>query len=509
MIPARVESLAGRRPVARSALLTVADCTAADRAAAALGVATLDLMENAGRAVAAAIRVRFVPCPTLVLCGPGNNGGDGFVVARRLAEAGWPVRVALLGERTRLAGDAAAMAARWPGAVEELHPRVVAGAGLIVDALFGAGLARPVEGAAAAALGAASSSGRPVVAVDLPSGVTGDGGAVLGTACPARLTVTFVRRRPGHVLLPGRELCGEVVVADIGVPDAALDTIAPHAWINGPELWESALRWPRATDHKYARGHGLVVGGGATTSGAGRLAARAALRAGAGLVSVVASPESAAVHAAHQTSVMTLIAATDQDFARILDDERKNAILIGPGAGVGKATRARVEAVLGSGRATVLDADALTSFADDPRALFHVPTPRGLGPHVLLTPHDGEYARLFRHEGDRLARARAAAKESGAVVLLKGADTVIAAPDGDAVIEAGAPPWLATAGSGDVLAGIALGLMAQGLGAFTAAAAAAWLHGRAATSLGPGMISEDLVEALPTALAGLAARRWP
>lgn len=483
----------------RAALLSVEQCYAADRAAARSGVATSDLMERAGRAVAAAVRARYAPFPTVVLCGPGNNGGDGFVAARLLAKAGWPVRLGLLGDQSGLTGDAAAMATRWHGPVEPMGPEFVMGARLIVDAVFGAGLARPVEGDAARTLEAARASGVVVVAVDVPSGVSGDTGAALGPVCPARLTVTFFRRKPGHLLLPGRTLCGEVIVADIGIPEAVLDGLGVATWANEPELWERALTWPRAEDHKYSRGHVLVIGGGATGSGAARLAALAALRAGAGAVTTVVGKDAAAVHAAHQTSVMIAVADDTAALRRQLADERRNALLIGPGAGA--ASRDSVLALLATGRAIVLDADALSAFADDRETLF-----RALGPHALLTPHDGEYRRLFPHQGDRLARARLAAEESGAVVLLKGADTVVASPDGRAVINTNAPPWLATAGAGDVLAGLAVGLMAQGLDAFRAGAAAAWLHGAAASALGPGLISEDLVDAIPGARARLAAR---
>ncbi|MEX2648000.1 MAG: NAD(P)H-hydrate dehydratase [Alphaproteobacteria bacterium] len=484
-----------------AALLSVEQCYAADRAAARSGVATIDLMERAGRAVTAAVRARYAPCPTTVLCGPGNNGGDGFVAARLLAGAGWPVRLGLLGESARLTGDAATMAGRWRGAVEPMGPELVHGARLVVDAVFGAGLARPVEGDAARTLEAARASGAPVVAVDVPSGVAGDTGAALGPVCPARLTVTFFRRKPGHVLLPGRTLCGEVIVGDIGIPESVLDGLGVATWANEPELWERALPWPGAEDHKYSRGHVLVIGGGATSSGAARLAALAALRAGAGAVTTVVGHDAAAVHAAQQTSVMIAVADDVIALRRQLADARRNALLIGPGAGTSAATRESVLALLATGRAIVLDADALTVFADDRETLL-----RALGPHVLLTPHDGEYRRLFPHQGDRLARARLAAEESGAVVLLKGADTVVAAPDGRAAINTNAPPWLATAGAGDVLAGLAVGLMAQGLDAFRAGAAAAWLHGVAAAALGPGLISEDLVDAIPDARARLAAR---
>jgi NAD(P)H-hydrate epimerase len=487
-------------PTAKAAILSVAQCHAADRAAAAEGVPTQALMERAGQAVAALIRARRTPCPTTVLCGPGNNGGDGFVAARLLKDASWPVRVALLGARAALKGDASVMADRWAGPVEPLGPESITGARVIVDALFGAGLARPLEGDAARAVAAMGRSGALIVAIDVPSGLEGDTGAARGPVARAHATVTFFRRKPAHVLLPGRTLCGEVIVADIGIPETVLSSLNVDTWANQPALWEDALRWPGPEDHKYSRGHALVVGGGPTTSGAARMAALAALRAGAGAVTVAVRREAAAVHAAHQTSVMIAEADDKAAFAGLIGDERRTAFLIGPGAGVDAFTRSRVDAILATGRPTVLDADALTVFAGEER-------PTNLGPHVLLTPHEGEYRRLFNDEGDRLSRARRAAGASGAIVLLKGSDTVIAAPDGRSIINGNAPAWLATAGAGDVLAGVALGLMAQGMATFEAAAAAAWLHGRAASLLGHGMTSESLIEALPLALRGLAARR--
>ena len=485
------------------ALLGVAEMYAADAAALAAGTSGETLMENAGLAVADAIAERWQPCRVAVLCGPGNNGGDGFVAARHLDAAGFAVTVALLGPRDRLAGDAAAMAARWSGAVVGLAAAAVDGAELVVDALFGAGLSRPPEGVAAATLDAAARAGVPVVAVDVPSGVDGDSGAVLGTALPAVLTVTFFRRKPGHLLLPGRALAGEVVTVDIGIRPEVLDGIAPATFENGPALWHGAFPWPTPRDHKYSRGHAVVVSGATERTGAARLAARAALRSGAGLVTVACPPGALLVNAAHLTSVMCTSFEGAEGLGVALDDPRRNAVLLGPGNGVGAATRANVLAALGKDRRVVLDADALTSFEDDPDALF-----AALGPACVLTPHEGEFRRLFPElrGDDKLARTRAAARASGATVLLKGADSVVAAPDGRAAINTLAPPELATAGSGDVLAGIVLGLVAQGVSSFAAAAAAAWLHGAAADTFGPGLIAEDIVEALPAALRNLRQR---
>lgn len=467
----------------------------ADAAAVAAGVSGERLMEAAGWAVARAIRGRWSPRRVAVLCGPGNNGGDGFVVARLLERAGWPVRLALLGACERLNGDAARMAGRWPGEVLAARPEVLDGCGLVVDALFGAGLARPLDGAALDLVRATARHDAPCVAIDVPSGVHGDSGAVMGAAAPAALTVTFFRRKPGHLLLPGREQCGEVVVADIGIPERVLDAIAPTLHENHPDLWRNRFPRPGPESHKYSRGHLVVVGGG-RLSGAARLAARAARRVGAGLVTVAVPAETLPVVASDAPG--NLVAALEE-FDSLIADHRRNAFVIGPGSGVGEFTRQRVLAALGAGKACVLDADAVTSFAAGRDVLFRALS----GRPVLLTPHDGEYRRLFAHRGSRLEQAMAAARECGAVVVLKGNDTVIAAPDGRAAVNANAPADLATAGTGDVLAGLAGGLLALGMDAFDAGCAAVWLQGAAAARLGRGLIAEDLPEALPAVLSEL------
>jgi hydroxyethylthiazole kinase-like uncharacterized protein yjeF len=476
-------------------IISLAQMSALDAAAITVGIPGICLMENAGRSVADAIMARFASVPVTVLCGPGNNGGDGFVVARWLAEAGWPVRVALAGKREGLRGDAATVAARWPGNVLPLAPAVLDGAGLVVDALFGAGLTRPIEGPARETIQELKRSHTSVVAVDLPSGLHGDRGAILGDAAPAELTVTFHRPKPGHLLLPGRELLGEVVVADIGIPDEVDRSLNIRLWANSPHLWRSHFPKRTADSHKYAHGHALVLGGGASSSGAARLAARAALRAGAGAVTVVCPEAALSVYTNQLTAVMVAPFADDEAFAQQLVDPRRTAVLMGPGAGVGDALRRRVTLALSSGKTCILDADALTSFAEQPGQLFEL-----IDQPCLFTPHEGEFARLFKLEGDKLTRARAAAAQSGAIVLLKGSDTVVAAPDGRAIIQPHAPPTLATAGSGDVLAGTALGLAAEGMPLFEAAAAAVWLHAAAAAQCGVGLIAEDLSEALPAVL---------
>ena len=493
------------------AVLTVAEMRRADEAAIRAGMPGERLMENAGRAVADEVHRRFPARPVAVLCGPGNNGGDGFVAARHLQATCHPVRLALLGAREALKGDAALHAARWNGTVELLSASVLGHSPVVVDALFGAGLTRPLDGAAREAIAAINTRGLACVAVDVPSGVSGDTGQVLGgeggaPRCVA--TVSFVRKKPAHLLLPGRLHCGETVIADIGVPDSVVAGIRSALFENDRALWEARFPWPHPSTHKYTRGHALVVGGGRMT-GAGRLAARAALRVGAGLVTVAAPQAALPVYAQAAASLLLAPLDGDGDFAALLLDPRVNAVLLGPGNGTGVPTRLRTVAALTAGKACVLDADALTSFADDPAHLFRAV--RRADGRAILTPHEGEFARLFpdlaqAHAHDKLARAREAAAASGAVIVLKGYDTVVAAPDGRAVINANAPPSLATAGAGDVLAGLATGLVAQGMTLFDAACAAVWLHGDAGARLGPGLIADDVVEALPGALRALKER---
>jgi hydroxyethylthiazole kinase-like uncharacterized protein yjeF len=496
-------------------LLTTAEMAEADRATIAAGTPGIDLMENAGRAVADAAAAEQGTC-VVVVAGPGNNGGDGFVAARLLAERGFDVRVAFVGDRARLKGDAASAAANWSGPTVQAEPGALADADIVIDALFGAGLDRPVEGLGRAMIEAMNKAGRPVIAVDLPSGINGTTGAVMGVAVKAARTVTFFRRKPGHLLLPGRIHCGPVTVSDIGIPASVLDSISPAIFVNAPALWGSVFPVPAVEGHKYARGHAAIVSGGISTTGAARLAARGALRAGAGLVTIASPRDALAVNAASSLAVMVRPVDGPLELADFLADTRRNAVVLGPGGGVGPEMREQARAALASEAAVVLDADALTSFADEPAALFAEIGKCG-GRGVVMTPHEGEFSRLFSQLTgspklhSKLEKARAAATMSGGTVLLKGPDTVVAAPDGRASIAENAPPYLATAGSGDVLAGMIAGLMAQRMPSFEAASAAVWLHGEAANQFGPGLISEDLPEALPAvyrrlfaALAGAA-----
>jgi ADP-dependent NAD(P)H-hydrate dehydratase / NAD(P)H-hydrate epimerase len=485
-------------------LLTAEEMACADRLTIEGGVPGATLMENAGRAVADEVSRRFPDAETVaVLCGPGNNGGDGFVAARHLKERGYKVRLGFNGDPARLPADAAAMAERWGEARQKLSSDLLSGGDVVVDALFGASLARPIEGAFAELIDRVNASDLPVVAIDVPSGIDGTTGEVRGTAIKAIATVTFFRRKPGHLLLPGRLHCGEVKLAQIGIPDSVLATISPKTFANEPSLWLSDFPWPKPEGHKYARGHAVVMSGPAYSTGAARLGARGALRAGAGLVTVASPRDAIKVNAAQLAAIMVREADDARALASLLADERKNAVLIGPGVGLGERTKELVRAALASKAAVVLDADAITSFADDAKQLFAAIKSREAP--VVMTPHDGEFARLFGdiQAASKLERARAAAARSGATILLKGSDTVVAAPDGLASINATTSPWLATAGSGDVLGGMVAGLLAQRMAGFHAASAATWLHGAAARAFGPGLIAEDISEMLPAVLSDL------
>ena len=536
-------------------LLTAARMRAIEQAAIATGeVSGLDLMERAGRGVIEAVFEEWPdlaagPFRAVVLCGPGNNGGDGFVVARLLKGWGWEVAVFLYGDPDRLPPDARANYERWMamGKVralgfpdlrrEDRAPLVDAigresGTALVVDAIFGTGFARPAPGLAMLHEICAAEMQGPGprrVAVDVPTGMCADSGRPLGAA-PAgsahavmccHLAVTFHRPRQGHHVGQGPEFCGKVAVADIG-----LDPRAPAG--RGPAPGPATRAMPQAarlaafrgglaekrSGHKYAHGHALIVSGGPGRTGAARLAARGALRIGAGLVTLAVPPAAQQEAAAQVTAIMLRRVANGERLAALLEDARFNALCLGPGLGLDDKASALVAAALESRRATVLDADALTLIAAD-ATLF-----AALHETCILTPHGGEFARLFPDIAQRLDDApgrgpafskvdatRAAARRAGCVVVFKGPDTVIAAPDGGCFVSSAhyerAAPWLATAGSGDVLSGFAAGLLARGLAPMRAAESAAWLHVECARRFGPGLIAEDLPEQLPALLRAL------
>lgn len=492
-------------------LLDVAQTREADRRTIAAGTPGIALMERAGAAVADAARAmrsaRGGEGAVLVACGPGNNGGDGFVAARHLEEEGIAVVVALLGPRGRLRGDAAIAAASWSGPVLPLADADPQAACLVIDALFGSGLARPIDGPAADFLARLAASGRPVLAVDVPSGLDGDTGGAEGPCVRADETITFATMKPGHLLLPGRTFCGRVRVADIGIPADVIESLAPATFANGEGLYRADLPRPGLDAHKYARGHVLVLSGGIHETGAARLVARGALRIGAGAVTLGSPRAALLVNATQLTAIMLRPCDDGPDLEELLADPRIGVLALGPGLGRARARgllEAAARAPHAQARAIVIDADALTAFEGDHEGLADLLAGSRC---AVATPHAGELSRLFRacpavqDAPSKLVAAREAAAALGAIVVAKGADSVIAAPDGRAAINASGTPYLATAGAGDVLAGFVAGLIAQGMPPFEATAAAVDLHARAGAGIGPGLIAEDLPEAVPGLLA--------
>ena len=495
--------------ISTTELLTNQQMSAADQAAVASGVPSLELMENAGRAVADVAERLVAPKARIIIaCGPGNNGGDGFVAARHLQARGFRVDVGLLGSVEQLRGDAGEMANAWQGQTADCDHLDLGTADLLIDALFGAGLTRPLDGSAATLVAGLNAAPAPILSVDVPSGLDGSTGQAQGPVISARATISFFRPKPGHLLLPGRALCGDLHIADIGIPDLVLEQLDITTFRNAPPVWQSHWQPPRIHGHKYTRGHAVVLSGPVHATGAARLAAIGAQRAGAGLVTIASPEDAVSVNAAHLTSIMIAPLDGHRELTDVLADPRYNSVVIGPGAGLTDKTLARVMGALNTSAAVVLDADALTLSARDRESVFRAIHERSSP--AVLTPHEGEFRRLFPNTtGDKLQRARHAASESGAVVVLKGADTVIAAPDGSAAINDNAPPWLATAGAGDVLAGFIAGILAQSVPAWPAACMAVWLHGACAAAHGPGMIAEDLTEASPGVLRALSGPCCP
>lgn len=485
------------------ALLTPEAMGRADQFAIANGISGATLMEAAGRAMAHAVMARWAPRPTAVLCGPGNNGGDGWVAARHLAQAGWPVRVFSECDVSALKGDAAGAAKGWTGSIEALGACDPVHFGLVIDALFGAGLSRPLEGQAAR-LAAACLNGPVVVSADVPSGLDGLSAKAGGPVFQADLTVTFHRLKPAHVLQPGRGLCAETVCAGIGIPDGWEPEAVPCAELNHPDLWPVAGLELDAGAHKHNRGRLVVLSGPSGATGAARLSARAGLMGGAGFVTL-ACPPGAVVEAAGDPLLVTRTLG-EGDFGAALSSARAGAAVLGPGAGLDDQLKARVAAACAARIPLVLDADALSVFADAPEALF-----RQLHPRCVLTPHAGEFERLFPGLAsgaiNKIEAAREAARLAHAVIVFKGPDTVIAAPGGAVRVNVHASARLATAGTGDVLAGLIGAFLAQGTAPFDAASAAVWLHGDAGRRLGPGASAGDLLVRLPEALTGERDRR--
>ena len=421
-------------------ILTAAEMKNAEAAAMEQGVTGIQMMTAAGTAAVLAITKSFEPCPVLVLCGPGNNGGDGFIVAQHLKKAGWAVRVACMVKRNALKNDAALAAQKWDGDIEGLNSNLsVHQTGLIVDAVFGTGFDRVLEPELVILFDKIRTRKIPVVAIDIPTGVNATTGAVDPGALKAHSTITFCRKKTGHVLLPGKTYCGAITVADIGITDAMVASLNTACFENNPALWLKLFPLPNAESHKYTRGHAVIYGGEKRT-GAACLAAAAAQKIGAGLVTITSPEKAWPVYSSYRASLMVDECNNTDDLKTILRDERKNA---GPGAGADDKLRQAVDAVLSLKKSGVLDADVFSAYQNNPKDLF-----AKLSPRYVLTPHEGEFEKLFGvMEGSKPERTLKAAKTANAVVLLKGADTVIAAPDGMIVINTNAPPTLATAGS--------------------------------------------------------------
>lgn len=485
-------------------ILTVAQHSEIDRLTTMSGASMAELMENAGRQVANEIAKRWSARRTTVLCGPGNNGGDGYVAARHLQARGFEVEVIKFGDHSNASAEATQMARAWKGPVKNFKPSEPIHAQLVVDAIFGAGLSRGIGQDLSQLFEDIFMADVPVVAVDVPSGVHGDQAIFLEGAKPwsASLCITFFRKKPAHVLYPARGQCGEIVCVDIGIGEGMLAALSQFPLVDADSLRRCDeilhAESPALTvdAHKHRRGHCFVLSGPPTMTGAARLAARSALRAGAGLVTVIGTEDATRVLSAQLTAVMVRSLGIGSTLDEVLKDTRPAAFVLGPGAGTGPSTKQLVLAVLEAKKPAVLDADALTVFGKSPQELFSK-----LHDGVVLTPHLGEFERLFpglvASSSNRIEATRAAARRSGAIVLLKGPDTIVADPQGAVGVNTNAPPFLATAGSGDVLAGIVGGLLAQAVPAFEAAKYGAFYHGECGTLAGPGLIAEDLTELLP------------
>lgn len=479
-------------------LLNAAKMREADRRTIAHGTSGFVLMQHAGNAVARHIMRHWSERPVLAVCGTGNNGGDGFIAASALAEHGWPVTVALVGSEDALKGDALLAFRHWRGhgEVAAFSAELAGMHALIVDALFGTGLARQVAGESLAAIQAMNAAGTPVIAVDLPSGIHADSGEIMGEAVNAAHTVTFFRAHPGHFLLPGKRHTGTLHVADIGISSDILSELKIEVRLNHPALWQQCMPEPEIDAHKYHRGHCLLSGGNATRTGATRLAALAALKAGAGVVTVAAEADALPLYATAAKALITRACETAEEFKELAEQKNITSLVIGPNHGQTERTHAFTLAALATGKPCVLDADSLSVFKDDAEALLSA-----LHEHCVITPHNGEYERLFSHKGSTLECALKAARDIQSVAVVKGNDTAIADASGRAVINASAPAWLATAGAGDVLAGMIGGLLAQAMPTFEAAAAGVWLHGFSASLAGAGVIADDLPLMVPKAKA--------
>lgn len=486
-------------------ILSAAEMKKADLAAVSRGTPAQVLISAAAAGLAAEIEKSAPPCRILFLCGAGNNGADGFVAAHMLSQrAGWHVRVACLVKKSTLKGDAAEAAAVWTGDVETLNSNLsVHQTDLVVDAVFGTGFSGALPHEVVILFDKIRAKKLPVVAVDIPSGIDATTGAVAEGVLAAGLTVTFCRKKIAHVLAATHEYIGRLHLAVLPIEDAAIAALGTSVFENHPSLWRANFPLPSISAHKYGRGH-VVVYGGPQRTGAACLAAHAAQRAGAGVVSIACAPRTQMIYSLYRASLMTDAWQDIEEFKTLLRSERTKTLVIGPGGGHtgedGERLRSATLAGLSmAGKTLVLDGDVFSAFKDRTEILF-----KHLSPRHILTPHEGEFSRLFGDlPGSKLDRARAAAKTANAIIVLKGFDTVIAAPDGTAVINTNGSPILATAGSGDVLAGLIAGFAAQGMPPFMAALVGVWLHADAARRYGPGLTAEDIISNINQSLKSI------
>ena len=506
LITALGETVASNLNQYAHTLLDTQQSREVDRFTIEQGVAGATLMEAAGKQLATVL-TEYIGTPleaggvVIILCGPGNNGGDGFVAAKYLDQLGYLVSLRCTILPSELKGDAKKAAQAWSGEVEAISTKGFKDAAAIVDCLFGTGLKRPIENDLESLVKAVNASEAFVLSADVPSGLCADTGKPLGECIEADATVTFAFKKQGQVIVPGRYFCGgnaNIHIANIGVSPDALGHIKATVHENIPSLWGQCFPYSGPQTHKYGRGHMLVLGGKEPTLGASRLASLAGLRVGAGLVTLAAPTETYAVQASALMDVMVRRFDSAFGFMGIVNDPRIRAVLVGPGAGRGEKTFDLVKQVGAKKKSLVLDADALASLVDRVDIISQLKSPE-----VILTPHEGEFAKLFpslNFQENRLDAVTQAAEQTNAIVVLKGVSTIVAAPDGRASISANAPSWLSVGGTGDVLSGMICGLITQGMPAFEAASAGVWIHGEAGMAAGRGLIASDLLDVIPKVL---------
>ena len=461
------------------------------------GISELTLMENAGKAVAQYVEEHYNNNHTiLILCGPGNNGGDGFVIARLLHNIGYKISIAHY-KTDKISPNMKHMMdkAKNIEILDLLNDQINFDTDIIIDALFGTGISRAFS--LTKIVHYIANSPAKIIAVDIASGINSDTGEIMQNAIKADITITFAAKKLGHLLNPGKLYSGLVIAKDIGVDISTKYT----AYENSPTLWN--IPHIEYESHKYSRGFAIINGGDIQCTGAARLAAKAAQRSGAGVVTLASPLNAAHIYHSSLMSVMVKQYDSEQSFTQILSDKRISSILLGPGNGVNSETKQKILTALKHITRCILDADALTVFQDDHELLFE----NIKDSQVVMTPHEGEFHKLFPTcTGDKVIRAFDAAKLSNSIIVLKGNDTIIASPSGHVAVNSNAPSTLATAGSGDVLAGIITGLSSTGLDLFDCACAATWIHAECANYFGIGLIAEDIIDMIPKVLQNLSVQ---